>query len=66
MDWLPWAIGAVVALVGIVYKILDREILSLRKWKHERGEPHVNAMIALEKRVSRIERTLNGKLRDVE
>ena len=38
-------------------------ITELRQWKHERGEPHVNAMIALEKRVERIERHLNGHLK---
>lgn len=37
-------------------------ITELREWKHVRGEPHVMAMIALEKRVERIERHMNGKL----
>jgi hypothetical protein len=38
-------------------------IEELRYWKHNRGEPHVMAMIALEKRVERIERHLNGHLK---
>jgi chromatin segregation and condensation protein Rec8/ScpA/Scc1 (kleisin family) len=38
-------------------------ITELREWKHVRGEPHVMAMIALEKRVERIERHLNGHLK---
>jgi hypothetical protein len=38
-------------------------ITELRQWKHERAEPHVMAMIALDKRVERIERHLNGHLK---
>lgn len=56
-------IASNVALIGIVYKILDREIQTLRKWRHMKGDPYIGAMDQMNKRVDRIEKVLNGKLR---
>lgn len=63
MDWLPWLLGALAALIGIVYKILDREIQRLREWRHMKADPYIGAMDQMNKRVDRIEKVLNGKLK---
>ena len=50
------------AIVATKVSSLELEILRLRKWRHERADPYVSAMDAMNQRVQRIERVLNGKL----
>lgn len=50
------------AVLATKVETMGQEIWSLREWKHLRGDPYVNAMDALNKRVERLERILNGKL----
>lgn len=42
---------------------LERWHSEYKNWKHEKADPYINDYTALEKRVVRIERVLNGKLK---
>lgn len=42
--------------------VLERQHGEYRDWKHELADPYILNYKALEQRVSRIERVLNGKL----
>jgi hypothetical protein len=50
------------AVIATKVESITKEVWSLREWKHARGEPYVGAMDAMNQRVTRIERVLNGKL----
>ncbi len=43
-------------------ELLERQHGEYRGWKHEKADPYINDYTALERRVQRIERYLNGKL----
>lgn len=50
------------AVVATKVEALTTEVWGLRQWKHTRAEPYIGAMDAMNQRVTRIERVLNGKL----
>lgn len=43
-------------------EFLERQHSEYKEWKHEKADPYMNDYQALERRVRRIERYLNGKL----
>lgn len=53
------------AVANIPYRVeqLERLYAEYKDWKHEKADPYIGDYTALEKRVTRIERVMNGQIK---